>query len=121
MRVFKIFVTFEKQRGVCKLAYKSCYKEIHVPLQILMLLSVFSTRFFLQILIITRTNGEIWAILPEWVFSTQATAWQILAFDLKSEEKFTDFSFQTVYSRKFQISAETNLPQALTCLLAQYN
>ena len=24
---------------------------------------------------------EIWAILPEWVFSTQASAWQILSFD----------------------------------------
>ena len=31
----------------------------------------------------------------------------------------TFFSFQTVYSSKFQITAETNLPQALTCSLAQ--
>ena len=41
---------------------------------------------------------------------------------LKSEEKFTDQSsshFKTVYSRKFQITAETNLPQALTCRLVQ--
>ena len=41
------------------LTYKSCYKEIHVSLQILMLLLVFSTRFLLQILIITRTNGDM--------------------------------------------------------------
>ena len=54
-----MFVTSEKQRGVCKLAYKSCYKEIHVSLQILMLMLVLSTRRFLQILNITRTDGDM--------------------------------------------------------------
>ena len=32
LRVFEIFGTFENQRGVCKLTYKSCYKEIHFSL-----------------------------------------------------------------------------------------
>ena len=39
----------------------------------------------------------------------------LIRSQLQSEEEFTDqrFSFQTVYSRKFQITAEKNLPQTL--------
>ena len=32
LRIFEIFGSFEKQKGVCKLVYKSRYKEIHVSL-----------------------------------------------------------------------------------------
>ena len=42
----------------------------------------------------------------------------LISSQLQSEEEFTD-SFQAVYSHKFQITEEKNLPQALTCRLAQ--
>ena len=47
----------------------------------------------------------------------------LIRSQLQSEEQFTDQrsprTFQTVYCRKFQITVEENLPQALTCRLAQ--
>ena len=47
----------------------------------------------------------------------------LIRSQLQSEEEFIRprfFSFQTVYSRKFQIIVDKNLPQALACRLAQF-
>ena len=46
----------------------------------------------------------------------------LMRSQLQSEEKFTDqrsAHFKLFIAFKFQITAETNLPQALTCRLAQ--
>ena len=59
-----MFSTFEKQRGVYKLAYQSYYKHVYVSLHIQILLMV-----FLQILIITHTDRDMSHFAREGIFN----------------------------------------------------
>ena len=48
LRVFEIFSSFEKQRGVHKQAYKSCYNEIHVSLYVYIYIYIYRQRYLLD-------------------------------------------------------------------------
>ena len=91
-KVFEIFSTFEKQRGVYKLAYKSVAIKkfiFHYWYEYCCCWSWAQDafyRFWLSPILM-----EMWAILPEWVFSARASAWPMLAIDDWSQIRYEVF------------------------------